>query len=297
MNKLSLHKRVQILSMLVEGSSMRSISRVADVSINSVTKLLEDAGVVCATYHRDHVRGVRSQRIQCDEIWSFCYSKARNVSAAKRAPYGAGDVWTWTAIDADSKLMVSWLVGLRDSSFAIEFIADLRDRLANKVQLTTDGNNSYLRAVEETNFDADYAMLIKLYGDPPEETERRYSPQVCTGVRTRHVMGAPQRAHVSTSFVERHNLQMRMSMKRFARLTNAHSKKLANHSHALALYFMYYNWIRQHASLRVSPAMAAGLTDKLMTFEDIVALMDAQEGPPKKRGPYKKRLAANRDST
>ena len=296
MNKLPVAKRVQILAMLCEGVSMRSISRLVDVSINSVSKLLEDAGMFCALYHSEHVQGLKTKRLQVDEIWSFCYAKARNVPTAKAAPDGAGDVWTWTALDADSKLMVTWVVGERDTRAARQFIADVKVRIpereGDKLQITSDGLTTYSNAIKAADFDVDYATLVKTYGEAPD-AERRYSPPICTGVKKHAVMGNPDPAHVSTSYVERSNLQMRMGMRRFTRLTNAHSKKFDNHCHALALYFMFYNWIRQHASLRVSPAMAAGLTDKLMNWEDVVALMDAQENAPKKRGPYKKRASGN----
>lgn len=284
MSKLPLKTRVQILSMLVEGSSMRSISRVCDVSINTVTKLLVDAGEACAAFHDEKVRGVTSKRVQCDEIWSFCYAKANNVPAAKAAPEGSGDVWTWTGLDVDTKLMVSWLVGGRDADYATEFFNDLKNRLANRVQLTTDGHAAYLTAVEDSDFDVDYAMLVKTYGKAPDG-ERRYSPPVCTGAKKHKIMGDPDPAHISTSFVERQNLTMRMSMRRFTRLTNAHSKKIANHCNALALYFVFYNFCRIHSTLRVSPAMAAGLTATLHDMEWIVGLIDARApktGRPKK---------------
>lgn len=295
MNKLSLTKRIQILAMLCEGSSMRSISRVADVSINTVSKLLAEAGEACLAIHDETVRNVKASRVQCDEIWSFCYAKAKNVPTAKAAPAEAGDVWTWTALDADSKLIVSYLIGGRDADYALAFMDDLRDRLANRVQLTTDGHGPYLEAVEEAfGADVDYAMLVKLYGEGSKDRsspERRYSPQVCHGARRRVVEGRPERAHISTSFVERQNLTMRMSMRRFTRLTNAFSKKLDNHIHALALYFAFYNFCRIHNTLRVSPAMAAGITDRLWSLDDIVARIDADAPAPKPRGPYKKRGA------
>jgi len=291
MNKLPLAKRVQILAMLCEGSSMRSISRIADVSINTVAKLLVDAGEACLAIHDEHVRDVSASRIQCDEIWSFCYAKAANVATAKTAPDGAGDVWTWTAIDADSKLMVSYFVGDRGAESAMVLMDDLRARLANRVQLTTDGHRAYLEAVEGAfGADVDYAQLVKLYGEIGGKTpERRYSPAECTGIRKRRVEGNPDVAHVSTSHVERMNLSIRMQNRRFTRLTNAFSKKLDNHIHALALYFAFYNFCRIHKSLRVTPAMAAGITDRLWSLEDIVAKIDAMAPPPKPRGPYKKR--------
>jgi IS1 family transposase len=278
MNKLPRDKRVQILSMLCEGSSMRSISRVVDVSINTVTKLLIDAGTVCASYHDQHVRGVKASRIQCDEIWSFCYSKQKNAATAKRQDLAFGDVWTWTAIEAQSKLVISYLSGGRDADYALALMDDLRQRIVNRVQLTTDGHKAYLNAVEEAfGIDIDYAMLVKLYGAAPESAKGRYSPAECIGARKEPITGNPDRKHISTSYVERANLTMRMSMRRFTRLTNAYSKKLENHHHAQALYFMYYNFARQHKTLRMSPAMAAGISDRLWSMEDIVALIDAHE--------------------
>ncbi len=292
MNKLSLVKRVQVLSMLCEGSSMRSISRVADVSINTVSALLVDAGKACASHHDATVRGVRSKRIQADEIWSFCYAKQKNVATAKAAPEEAGDVWTWTALDADSKLIVSYLIGGRDAGYAHEFMQDVVARLANRVQLTTDGLRAYLDAVEGAfGADVDYAQLVKLYGDTPGPAGR-YSPAVCTGAIKTRVEGSPDKAHVSTSYVERQNLTMRMSMRRFTRLTNAFSKKAENHAHMVALYTTWYNFVRQHKTLRCSPAMAAGLSKTLWSMEDVVTLIDAQAEPAKKRGPYKPRAAA-----
>ena len=289
MNKLPLVKRVQILSMLVEGSSMRSISRVVDVSINTVSALLVDAGKACAAHHDATVRGVRSKRIQADEIWSFCYAKAKNVPTAKAAPDDAGDVWTWTALDADSKLIVSYLVGGRDADYANEFMQDVAGRLVNRVQLTTDGHKAYLDAVEGAFGAAiDYAMLIKHYGAPVGALGR-YSPGECTGIDLCRVEGRPVLNHVSTSYAERQNLTMRMSMRRFTRLTNAFSKKAENHTHALALYFTFYNFVRQHKTLRCSPAMAAGLSTTLWSMADVVALIDAAAEPAKARGSYKLR--------
>jgi IS1 family transposase len=291
MNKLPLAKRVQILSMLCEGSSMRSISRVADVSINTVYGLLAAAGPVCAKFHDATVRGVASKRVQCDEVWSFCYAKQKNVATAKAAPEGAGDVWTWTALDADSKLVLTWQVGGRDASYALALMDDLRVRLANRVQLTTDGHRAYLEAVEEAfGADIDYGMLVKLYGAETsgQGHERKYSPSECLGARKDTIRGNPDPKHVSTSYTERHNLTMRMSMRRFTRLTNAFSKKVDNHCHALALYFVFYNFVRRHQTLRVSPAMAAGISDRLWSMDDIVALIDGA-AEPKKRGSYKPR--------
>ncbi len=291
MNKLPLAKRTQILAMLCEGSSMRSISRVADVSINTVSKLLVEAGEACLALHDETVRNVKASRIQCDEIWSFCHAKQKNVPTAKAAPEGAGDVWTWTALDADTKLIVSYFVGDRGSDSAIVLMDDLRDRLANRVQLTTDGHRAYLEAVEGAfGADVDYAQLIKMYG-PTITAPGRYSPAQCTGSKKVRVEGSPDIEHVSTSYVERQNLTMRMSMRRFTRLTNAFSKKIDNHIHALALYFAFYNFCRIHKTLRVSPAMAAGITDRLWSLEDIVARIDGMAPAPKARGPYKKRVA------
>ena len=292
MNKLTLAKRTQILAMLCEGSSMRSISRVADVSINTVSKLLVEAGEACLKLHDETVRNVKASRIQCDEIWSFCHAKQKNVPTAKAAPEGAGDVWTWTAIDADTKLIVSYLVGNRSSVCAIELMDDLRFRLANRVQLTTDGHKAYLEAVEGAfGGDVDYAQLVKLYDAVPENAKGKYSPAECTGIQKTRIEGNPDMKHVSTSYVERQNLTMRMSMRRFTRLTNGFSKKLENHVHALALYFAFYNFCRIHKTLRVTPAMEAGITDRLWSLEDIVARIDADAPAPTKRGPYKKRAA------
>ena len=278
MNKLPIATRVQILSMLCGGSSMRSISRMCDVSINTVSRLLEDAGEVCAKFHDDNVRGVKAKRIQCDEIWSFCYAKEKNVANAKSAPDGAGDTWTWTAIDADSKLIIGFFIGGRDSQNAKWFMDDLAKRLSNRVQLASDGHKAYLEAVEGAfGADIDFAQLVKLYGTSPDSTKGRYSPAECTGAIKMPVEGKPDPKHISTSFVERQNLTMRMGMRRFTRLTNAFSKKLENHVYALALYFVHYNWMRIHKTLRVTPAMAAGLTGKLMGWEDIIAIMDAVE--------------------
>lgn len=291
MNKLPLEKRVQILSMLCEGSSMRSISRVADVSINTVTKLLVDAGAACAAFHDTKVRNVAAKAVQCDEIWSFSYAKNKNVKFAKAAPEGAGDVWTWTAIDADSKLIVSWHVGDRSQHTGISFMGDLKARLANRVQLTTDGHKAYLKAVQVVDFDADYAMLNKIFATDYEGMGR-YSPPKCIGAIKNPIMGNPDPALVNTSFAERQNLTMRMSMRRFTRLTNAFSKKFENHCHALALYFVWYNFCRIHKTLAVTPAMAAGISQTVMDMGDVVGLIDAEaEKIPTVRGPYKKRIS------
>ena len=270
---------------------MRSISRVCDVSINTVAKILVEAGKVCMAFHDENVRGVKSKRVQVDEIWSFTYAKQKNVATAKAAPEDAGDTWTWTAIDSHSKLIVSYMVGGRDSEYAMAFMDDLQARLANRVQLTTDGHKAYLEAVEGAfGGDVDYAMLIKIYGDATglKGHEKKYSPAECTGIRKDRISGNPDRALVSTSHVERQNLTMRMHMRRFTRLTNAFSKKVENHEYAVALHFMYYNFVRTHQTLRMTPAMAAGLTDRLWDVSDLVAIIDAEEEAPKARGPYKK---------
>lgn len=277
MNKLPLAKRAQILGLLVEGNSLRATSRLADCSINTVTKLLVDVGTACAEYQDKTLRNLMCKRLQCDEIWSFVYAKAKNVPTAKDAPEGAGDAWTWTAIDADTKLIASWMVGPRDGGIAYEFMQDLAGRLASRVQLTTDGHKAYLEAVEGAfGADIDYAQLVKLYGvGGSDSPERKYSPNVCLGARPTTVTGNPDIAHVSTSYVERQNLTMRMSMRRFTRLTNAFSKKLENHGHAIALHFMYYNFGRIHKSLRITPAMAAGVSDHLWSLEEIATLADS----------------------
>lgn len=292
MNKLPLKTRAQILHMLCEGASMRSIARITGVSINTVSKLLVDAGNACLDFHDETFVNLTSKRIECDEIWSFCYSKERNAHKADMPDF-AGDVWTWTSIDADTKLICNWFVGGRDADFAQHFMLDLAGRLKNRVQLTTDGHKPYLNAVEGAfGDDIDYAMLIKLYGQPTgmQGHERKYSPAECTGIKKKIIAGDPDKRKVSTSYAERQNLTMRMSMRRFTRLTNAFSKKFDNHCHALALYFVWYNFCRQHKSLGgVSPAMAAGLSDTLRDVDWIVELIDARAPKPGPRGPYKKR--------
>jgi len=283
-----------IIRLLVEGNSIRATARIADVSKNTVNKLLIDAGKACSKYHDKHVCNVKASVIQCDEIWSFTYAKQKNVKLAKDVPEFAGDTWTWTAIDSDSKLIVSYMVGGRDSGYAIEFMDDLRSRLSNRVQLTTDGHKAYLEAVEGAfGGDVDYAQLIKMYGGPTGNKghEKKYSPAECTGTKKVKISGEPERALVPTSYVERQNLTMRMHMRRFTRLTNGFSKKVENHMHAVALHFMYYNFVRVHQTLKVTPAMEAGLTDRLWDVTDLIALIDANEPAPKKRGPYKKQIS------
>jgi IS1 family transposase len=288
MNRLSTEDRARILHLLCEGMSIRSITRLTGVSKNTVAKLLVDAGKACTAYHDANVRAVPAKRVQVDEIWSFTYAKQKNVPTAKAAPETAGDTWTWTAIDADSKLIVSYLVGGRDAEYAMWFMDDLASRLANRVQLTSDGHKAYLQAVEGAfGCDVDYAQLVKMYG-PTITAPGRYSPAECTGAKKVPVMGSPDYAGVSTSYVERQNLTMRMHMRRFTRLTNAFSKKVENHAHAVALHMMYYNFVRIHKTLRVTPAMAAGVSDRLWEIGDIAALVDAADAKPTKRGPYKK---------
>jgi IS1 family transposase len=233
-----------------------------------------DAGTACALFHDETVRHLKASRIQCDEIWSFYYAKQQHVERAKKSVEGAGDVWTWTAIEAESKLIVSWMVGSRDGEAARVFLEDLKSRLTTRVQLTTDGHRAYLEAVESAfGAEVDYAMLIKLYGSPRDDAAR-YSPPECIGTQTHQIQGAPDPAHISTSYIERSNLTTRMSLRRFTRLTNAFSKKLENHCHALALYFVWYNFARLHKSIRMSPAMAIGLTDTLWDMEDVLRLID-----------------------
>lgn len=288
MNRLSLHKKTQIITLLVEGNSLRSCSRIADVSINTVTKLLVDVGRACEKFHNDKVVNVASKKIQCDEIWSFVYSKEKNVPEGMEDV--AGDVWTWTAIDADTKLIVSWNVGGRDALTANDFMNDVANRLSNRVQLTTDGHRPYLEAVTDAfGSQIDFAQLVKIYGgsDGSTATERKYSPAECTGCKKNVVSGNPDPKHISTSYVERSNLTMRMGMRRFTRLTNAFSKKIENHCHAIALHFVYYNFVRIHKTLRVPPAMEAKLIKKLMTIEDIANLIP--EPTIIKRGNYKKK--------
>jgi IS1 family transposase len=293
MNRLDTAQRAQILGMLCEGMSMRAISRLTGASINTVSKLLVDAGLVCARLHDERVRGVRSKRVQCDEIWSFCYAKAKNVAKAKAAPDRAGDVWTWTALDSDSKLIVSYLIGKRDADYAHAFMLDLQERVTSRMQLTTDGHSPYLKAVDDIFGPwVDYAMLVKHYGEPAKSPEARYSPAVCTGATKREISGTPDPAHISTSHVERSNLSMRMHMRRYTRLTNAHSKKFENHCHMVAIYTVWYNFVRINSAVKMSPAMAASITPRLWEMADIVAAIDVAEGAPKKRGPYKPRQQA-----
>ena len=287
-------KRALILELLIEGNSMRATSRLAKVSINTVTKLLVDAGEACAAYHDEAVRNVKVQRVECDEIWSFWYAKEKNVAKAKAAPHGAGDVWTWTALDADSKMILSYEIGDRSAETAYDFMLDLQRRVVGHLQLTTDGHSPYLQAVEEVfGGDIDYAMLIKQYGAPTGQKghERKYSPAECTGTKKKVISGTPDESKISTSYVERQNLSMRMGMRRFTRLTNAFSKKLQNHLHMLSLYFVHYNFVRIHKTLKVTPAMAAGVSESLHDMEWIVGLIDARATAPNRPSTYKKAVS------
>lgn len=273
MNKLSTEERTRVVSALVEGNSLRAISRMTGTHRGAILKLLADLGRACSVYQDRAFRNLTCKRIQCDEIWSFVGCKEKNVSAEKKAE-GWGDAWTWTAIDAETKLIPCWFVGTRDSGSAYHFMHDLADRLSHRIQLTTDGHRPYLTAVADAfGTDIDYATLTKIYGEGPK-TEARYSPAQCMGARKAIVSGAPAYEHVSTSHVERANLTMRMGMRRFTRLTNAFSKKVENHEHAIALHFMHYNFCRIHQSLRVTPAMAAGVSKHVWSLTELIALLD-----------------------
>lgn len=290
MNKLTPKKRAQILHLLVEGNSLRATGRIADVSYNTVCKFFADAGRACEKYQDETLRNLACKRVQVDEIWSFVYAKQKNVPGAKAAPDGAGDVWTWVAVDAQTKLVPTWRVGSRDGDTAKDFISDLASRLLGRIQLTSDGHKPYLEAVEGAfGADIDYAQLQKIYGTPIEG-QKRYSPAECIGCAQRVIEGNPDPRHISTSYVERQNLTMRMSMRRFTRLTNGFSKKVENHALSVALHYMHYNFCRIHKSLRITPAMAARVTDRVWTITDIVAIIEVGEGAPKKRGPYKKKM-------
>lgn len=274
MNQLDETQRAQVLAALCEGNSIRSVARMTGIARNTISTLLLQAGAACARFQNQALVGLRCERIQCDEIWAYCYSKDKNVPLDKQGKFGFGSIWTWTALDADSKLICSWMLGPRDANAAYEFMQDLAGRLANRVQLTSDGNSSYLTAVESAfGSKVDYAMLVKHYGETAEE-EKRYSPAVCIGAEKKPITGSPDPKHISTSFVERQNLTMRMCMRRFTRLTNRFSKKLEHHIAAVSLHFMYYNFVRIHQTLRTTPAMAAGVTDKLWEITDIVKLLD-----------------------
>ncbi|MGB6474871.1 MAG: IS1 family transposase [Candidatus Sulfotelmatobacter sp.] len=275
MNRLSLDRRAEVIGALVEGNSINSTCRMTGVAKHTVLKLLKDTGCACASYHNAYVRNLRVRRIQADEIWAFVYGKDKNLTM-EQVQAGAGSVWTWTALDADTKLIVSYMLGDRGASTALNFMRDVAGRIANRIQLTTDGHKVYADAVEDAfGADIDYAMLVKIYGASNDNPESRYSPATCIGCRTGVLAGTPDPDHISTSFVERSNLSMRMGMRRFTRLTNAFSKKLENHGHMVALYFMHYNFCRVHKALRVTPAMESGLTDHVWSTEELLALLTA----------------------
>jgi len=275
MNKLTTDKRVAVVKALCEGVSIRGTVRLTGASKNTITKLLVELGCACTEYQDKALRNLPCRRLQLDEIWSFCGMKSKNVPEEKKGIFGFGDVWTWTAICADTKLVPSWLVSTRDGTAAKAFVGDLANRLAHRVQITSDGHKAYLEAME-THFgwEVDYAMLVKIYGPETEGEQKKYSPAQCVGCERHVIMGNPDMDEVSTSFAERQNLTMRMQMRRFTRLTNAHSKKIENHVHAIALYFMYYNFARVHMTLRSTPAMKAGVADHLWSVEEIVGLLD-----------------------
>jgi IS1 family transposase len=273
MNCLDTETRARVVNCLIEGCSIRATVRMTGAAKNTVVKLLVAIGCACAGYHNRAVRNLKIRRLQCDEIWCFVGAKAKNVKAEKKLE-GWGDVWTWVGIDADTKLVVSYLVGGRDGGWAHDFMEDCAKRIRNRVQITTDGHRAYLDAVEDAfGADIDYAMLQKIYGAPSDEETRRYSPAKCIGCDMKVVSGDPDPKHVSTSYVERQNLTMRMQMRRFTRLTNAHSKKVDNHRHMVALHYMHYNFCRVHQTLRCTPAMEAGITDHVWSLEELIALL------------------------
>ena len=277
MNRLTKEQRAQALQLMAEGVSLRAITRLTGISRTTLIKLLEDAGQAFSEYQDRTFVNLPCKRVQVDEAWAFCYAKQKNVPNAKAAPEGAGDIWTWVGLDADTKLVVSWYVGGRDSEAAMTFMDDLAPRLASRVQLTSDGHKPYLEAIEGAfGGDIDYAMLVKVYGAAPEG-QRRYSPAICTGAHKYRVEGNPDPKHVSTSFVERSNLSIRMGNRRMTRLTNAFSKKAENHAHMMAIYFMHYNFVRIHQTLKVTPAMAAGVTPKLWEMSDMVRVLEDWE--------------------
>ena len=273
MNRLPIEKRAQIIGLLVEGMSMRAVTRITGVSINTITKLLEDVGLASGLYQAQTMVNLPCKRVECDEIWAFCYAKEKNVAPADKGVLGFGDVYTWTALCADTKLIPSYMVGKRDADYANAFIADLKPRLKHRVQLTTDGHKPYLEAVEGAfGCDVDYAMLVKHYGPGSTLDQRRYSPSEFVSADKRVIVGNPNADKVSTSYVERQNLTMRMGMRRFTRLTNGFSKKFENLEHAVSLHFMHYNFARIHKTLRVTPAMAAGVSDHVWSLEEIASL-------------------------
>jgi IS1 family transposase len=279
MNRLNREKQIQITNAIVEGNSMRATARMCDVAFNTVLKFLPEIGKACADYQDKALRNLTSKRIQCDEMWNFCYAKEKNVPEEMKGKFGYGDIWTWIAVDADTKVVPCWLVGKRDAGYAFQFISDLASRLANRIQLTTDGHRAYLTAVEDVfGTEVDYAMLVKLYGDSGTEgPEKRYSPGSVLHARKEAMIGNPDTKHISTSFVERQNLTMRMMNRRFTRLTNAFSKKVENLNHSVSLHFMHYNFCRIHKSLRVTPAMEAGISSHVWEIGEIVDLIDRGE--------------------
>jgi IS1 family transposase len=289
MNTLSTAQQTQVVAALVEGNSVNSTSRMTGVCKQAILGLLEDLGCACAEYHNRHVCNVKAKRVEVDEIWQFCYAKDKNVPQDKRGIFGYGDVWTTTGIDADTKLIISYLVARRDAKAAKMFMEDLQSRISSHIQLTTDGHKVYVNAVENAfGSEIDYAMLIKIYGSPlQEDSSTRYSPATCIDCRTAVIAGDPDPEKICTSYVERQNLTMRMSMRRFTRLTNGFSKKVENHGHAVALHFMYYNFVRIHKTLRVTPAMEAGLASSPWTIRDLCSLI----------APKKSTLAASRKAT
>ncbi len=287
MNYLSTSQKVQVVKCLCEGMSIRGTVRLTGIAKNTIVGLLEDMGAACADLHDRTVRAVKAKRIQCDEIWSFVGAKKKNASVEQKQA-GWGDVWTWTALDADTKLCISYLVGGRDTGWATDFVWDIRQRVIGRPQITTDAHKPYLAAIEIAfGENVDYAQMHKIYGASSETPEARDSPAKCIGCDMKTVIGTPDYQHVSTSFVERQNLTMRMSMRRFTRLTNGFSKKIENHAAAIALYFAFYNFCRVHQTLRITPAMQAGLTDHVWEVAELVALLP--EPQAKKRGPYKRR--------
>jgi IS1 family transposase len=275
MNKLDTKRRAQVMVAMVEGASINSIVRMTGVSKPTILKLLADLGNACAKYQNEKLRNLPCKRVQCDEIWSFCFAKDKNLPSKLRGKFGFGSVWTWTAICADTKLMIAHLVGERTGAFAAKFMADVASRLRNRVQMTTDGHKPYLQAIDRAfGCEIDYAMLEKLYAAPPSEGTTRYSPAHCCGTKTYRIMGNPDAEHISTSYAERMNLQIRMSMRRMTRLTNAHSKKIENHIHAFSLSMLHYNFCRVHSTLRVTPNMQAGVSDHVWTLEEVIGLLD-----------------------
>jgi len=286
MNKLSREKQSRVIAALVEGCSINSIARMTGATKVTILKLLAQLGPACADYQDRTLRNLTCKRVQCDEVWQFCYAKEKNVPKKFKGHFGYGDVWTWVAIDADTKLIPSWTLGNRDARTATDLIEDLASRLSHRIQLTTDGHKAYLEAVEGAfGCDIDYAMLVKTYESTQDET--RYSPAKCTSCERKPISGNPDPDHISTSYIERQNLTMRMTMRRFTRLTNGFSKKIENHAYAVALYTMHYNFCRIHQTLRCTPAMEAGITDHVWSIEELAALIPQPTCGP--RGPYKKR--------